>query len=361
MSGRHRLIDALKVVASNLIVLHHFTAYGPLAHALDLWHPALTDWFFEYARMAVQVFLVIGGYFAASALAPHGQFQFRHPGRHILQRYVRLVPPLAVALALIGVCVFVVRPWLTSDFLPVYTGVSQVTAHLGLAHGILGMEPLSIGIWYVGIDFQLFALIALALWVGGAYGKWVVVAIALASLFYFNLLEAGDNWAPYFFGAYGLGAVAWWLKHTKSAPIDQGGAHYRGFGMGVAWAALVAIGVLALAWDFRLRIALALLTALILSVSHQRLVTVSAPDRARSSAAKWLSQWLARLGTASYALFLTHFAVLILANAVWAQIGWTFANSPAVFALIAWLLCLPVALVFERFVERPLALLTVRR
>jgi hypothetical protein len=49
-------IDAAKVVASNLIVLHHFTVYGPLAVALDVAAPRLTDFFFEYARMAVQVF-----------------------------------------------------------------------------------------------------------------------------------------------------------------------------------------------------------------------------------------------------------------------------------------------------------------
>jgi hypothetical protein len=41
----------------------------------DVAHPVmpdLLDWLYEYARMAVQIFLVIGGFLAAASLAPHG-------------------------------------------------------------------------------------------------------------------------------------------------------------------------------------------------------------------------------------------------------------------------------------------------
>ena len=347
MSTRHLHIDALKVVASNLIVLHHFTVYGPLAEALDHWHTSLTDWFFDYARMAVQVFLVIGGYFAASALAPHGRFQYPTPVRHIARRYVRLVPPLLVALALVAACTLLARPWLTSDILPVYTGVPQVLAHAALAHSVLGEEPLSIGIWYVAIDFQLFALTALLLWAGGAYGKWVVVLVALASLFYFNLHESGDNWAPYFFGAYGMGAMAWWTLHHRPA---------RWWALG-----LLALGLLALAWEFRMRIAIAWATAMLLCMYHPpRAKAVTAPATPRWPS-RALAQTLARLSHVSYALFLTHFAVLILGNTAWVHLGWQFAHAPAVFTTLAWLVCLPTAYAFERWVERPLALKSLKQ
>jgi hypothetical protein len=55
MPRRQLHIDAAKVLASHLIVLHHFTVYGPLADALGLAAPRLTDFFFDYARMAVRV------------------------------------------------------------------------------------------------------------------------------------------------------------------------------------------------------------------------------------------------------------------------------------------------------------------
>lgn len=76
-------IDVAKVLASHLIVLHHFTVYGPLADALDLALPRVTDWFFEYAR-----------------------------------RFVRLILPLGAALLLTMACSAVARAWVQAEFVP---------------------------------------------------------------------------------------------------------------------------------------------------------------------------------------------------------------------------------------------------
>ncbi|MEK9804337.1 MAG: acyltransferase, partial [Curvibacter sp.] len=46
MQARQTHIDALKCIGSQLIVLHHFTAYGPLADALHRLAPALAGWFY---------------------------------------------------------------------------------------------------------------------------------------------------------------------------------------------------------------------------------------------------------------------------------------------------------------------------
>ena len=72
MWNRQVHIDALKVIASQLIVLHHFSAYGPLSDALSEASPRVATWLYDYARMAVQVFLVLGGYLAVRSLAPEG-------------------------------------------------------------------------------------------------------------------------------------------------------------------------------------------------------------------------------------------------------------------------------------------------
>ena len=50
--------------------------------------PGLTSWLFDYGRMAVQVFLVVGGFLAASSLAPRGEAAFSQPGRLIFRRYL---------------------------------------------------------------------------------------------------------------------------------------------------------------------------------------------------------------------------------------------------------------------------------
>ncbi len=337
MPRRQLHIDAAKVLASHLIVLHHFTVYGPLADALHGAAPQLMKFFFEYARMAVQVFLVIGGYFAAGSMAPHGHLQLSHLIRRIVRRYLRLVLPFSVAMVLVLACSAVARSGLPSEFIPAAPGLLQLLAHAGLLHGVLGVEPLSIGIWYVAIDFQLYVLMAFLLWLGRRQAQWLVALVALASLLVFNLHADGDNWAPYFFGAYGMGALAWWAGHSRQA--------------GLRLAALAGAGALALLWDFRVRILLALLVALWLGFARWRM----ARDGAAHTLPEGISRAIRVLGRCSYALFLTHFCVILLANVAWEQLQWTFSGSAGLVALAAWSACVVLALAFERYVERPLS------
>ena len=98
--GRMPLVDALKAVASQLIVLHHLSAYGPLAAAAHEALPGTMGWLYEYARMAVQVFLVVAGFLAARGLAADGRATFGNPLPLIWRRYLRLALPYFAALAL---------------------------------------------------------------------------------------------------------------------------------------------------------------------------------------------------------------------------------------------------------------------
>jgi hypothetical protein len=68
-TSRLAFVDALKALACQLIVLHHLAFYGPMSdHAYSL-APALISWLSQDARMAVQAFLVIGGFLAVRAIA----------------------------------------------------------------------------------------------------------------------------------------------------------------------------------------------------------------------------------------------------------------------------------------------------
>ncbi len=343
MPRRQTHIDAAKVLASHLIVLHHFTVYGPLADALELAAPTLTDWFFEYARMAVQVFLVIGGYLAAGTLAPHGYFQRKQPWRGVAQRYVRLVLPFGVALLLVTACSALARHWLQADFIPAAPSLIALLAHFALLFDILGYASLSSGVWYVAIDFQLFAVMALLLWIGGRAAKWLVALAMLGSLFFFNLHQTGDVWALYFFGSYGMGAFAWWAGHSRHA--------------GKLLAMLALAGAAALVWDFRLRIALALFLALGLGVARWHLRREVQQKPTLRPLALRLLRLLSR---SSYALFLTHFSIVLLANVVWERFGWTATGYSVVwFAAVTWLVCVALSMLFERFVERPLSAIRI--
>lgn len=342
MSRRQIHIDAAKLLASHLIVLHHFTAYGPLAEALESALPAITEWFFEYARMAVQVFLVIGGYLAAGTLAPHGRFQRKGPWRSVAQRYMRLVLPFGVAMLLVTACSALARQWLHADFIPAAPSTFALLAHFALLFDILGFESLSSGVWYVAIDFQLFAVMALLLWIGGRAAQWLVALAMVGSLFVFNLDPSADHWALYFFGSYAMGAFAWWAGHSRNAVK--------------LLALLAAAGIAALLWDFRLRIALALVMALGLGLERWRMGhDVQHTPSLRPFAARLLRV----LSRSSYSLFLTHFAIVLMANVLWARFGWTQPGAVLWFCMATWAVCVTLSVVFERVVERPLSAIRI--
>lgn len=343
MQSRHTLLDALKAAGSQLIVLHHLSAYGPLAEDLHRLAPALAGWLYDYARMAVQIFLVLGGFLAVQHLGPmataHVSLRLA-----VLRRYQRLVLPFLAALLLAVLAAALARPWLHEDFVPAAPTWRQVLAHALLLQDVFGIEALSAGVWYVAIDFQLFLLLAVLMRLGyRAHPRQrltvlLVLGLTLASLLLFNRRPELESWALYFFGSYGLGAAAWWAGRAR---------HPR-----AALALLAAMGLGALWLEFRARIALAVLVALLLGWLAWRR---RHPPAHKPSLPEALRRFLNRQGQRSYALFLIHFPLLLVCNALYAQLR---QPGPAVLlatVLAYWLGGLALAYAFERWVETPLA------
>ena len=297
--SRMPLIDALKAVAALLIMLNHFASYGPLAVQGRQVLPTLFDGLYDYGRMAVQVFLVIAGFLAARTLSPHAAPLLRSPWPLIGKRYRRLMVPYGAALLLATGSAALSRYGSDDPDVPAAPSFEQVLAHLLLLQGILGFESLSAGIWYIAIDFQLFALFALLMAL--PLPRWVapglVLGLAAASLLWLNRNPGLDNWAVYFFGAYGLGIVAWW----GTGPAKQRYWFYL----------VLAVAVAALLLEFRWRLCLALMVAVLLAGACNRGWLWTWPDIATLN---WLGQ-------ISFALFLVHYPVLLLVNTAYASLG----------------------------------------
>jgi peptidoglycan/LPS O-acetylase OafA/YrhL len=97
---------------------------------------------------------------------------------------------------------------------------------------------------------------------------------------------------------------------------------------GLGLAAVALLGVLALALDWRGRIAVALATALVLGGS----LLLASPPRWRCPRA------LERLSEASYCVFLVHYPVCLLVSAAWSRLwptqpGWNAAGMLLAFGL----------------------------
>ena len=336
-------INGLKAGAAQLIVLHHLAFYGPMSDYVQPLWPELLDWLGSSARIAVQVFLVIGGFLVAKSLSPAGRPGIATPLQAVWRRYAKLAPPFLAATLLAAIITPVAGIWMLHDSISAPASVGQIVAHALLLHGVLGYESLSAGAWYVAIDFQMYALAALVFWGAGRIAgerslPWLVPAMVAcgvaASLLYFNLDADWDNWAPYFFGSYGLGLLAWWA----SDPRRKAGAVF------VLMLLLVVPSWLALAVEFRSRIELALAVACVLFLCGR--MKVASTERA------W--PLINGLGRISYSVFLIHFPVSLLVNTAFIRFAPLQPEWQALGMLTAWAASLGAGAAFHRRVEVPL-------
>ncbi len=343
------LVDLLKAVGAQFIVLHHLAFYGPMTDYLTPLLPAVMAWLSQDARMAVQVFLVVAGFLAARSLAPQMQLRPRYPLRALVRRYRRVALPYLAALLVAVLCAELARRWMVHDSIPAPVQWGQWLAHVALLHSVLDVESLSAGVWYVAIDFQLYASLLLVLWfarASQARAAAVVVLVAVgvvASLFVFNVDADWDIWALYFFAAYGMGVLAYWMAPLRDRPMGW-------LALGVLWG----ITALALYVEPRARIALAVCVASVLALaSHYQ----GQPGRARAR----LRRVVARLSDLSYAVFLLNFPVALVVNAAFERFVPHQPLWQGVGVVLAWLACNAAAALFHDHVEQRLQATDTRR
>lgn len=339
------LINLLKAGAAQLIVLHHLAFYGPMADAARPLMPPIIDWLGQYGRIAVQAFLVISGFLAAKSLAPAGLPGIGNPLGTIWRRYIKLAPPFIVAMLLAIGASALARTWMVHESISPPPHLSQLAAHVLLLHGVLGYESLSAGAWYVAIDFQLYALITCLLWLGGRIAghramPWLMpllVTLGVSiSLLYFNRDAEFDVWAPYFFGSYGLGILAWWASDPRRPFVAT-------FSIMLM---MVVPTVLALELDFRIRIAVASIVAcFLLLYGRARLSTYASTGWALIN----------YLGKISYSIFLVHFPVCLVVNAAFTRFVPDDAYLQGAGVVWAWVASVASGAVFHHWVEVPLS------
>lgn len=327
------MVDLGKAVASQLIVWHHLALYGPMSDVVGDLTGDLMSWLVSYARLAVQVFLVIGGFLAARALlpapdAPTGAF----PGAlmsTLKRRLQRLMPPYLVALLAAVWCALCARTLIDHAAIPEAPTLWQFVANTLMLQDVLGAGALSAGVWYVAIDAQLYALLALvcalrARWGGGdaaRRGRLTAAAMVLlagASLLWLNLDADLDIWAVYFVGAYGLGVLAQWAR-TSARP---------GFWIGT----IAVLTALALVVEWRSRLALAGGVALVLALDVGR--------GWRWLAAGPVRQVVAFLSKMSYTVFLMHYPVSLVVGAAFYRLWPTSPVMNLIGLVVTWALSL---------------------
>jgi hypothetical protein len=278
---RLAFVDALKALACQLIVLHHLAFYGPMSDHASLLAPALMTWLSQEARIAVQVFLVIGGFLAVRSLAPHATLLRDQPLALVLQRYRKLVAPYLAAVLIGIVCAAIARALMSHDSVPGPPTLPQVRARVPAAghrrlRRIVGRRLVHRHRLPALRAPRRPALAGARQSVAGEtaappVGISLVATLALASLWHFNRDGDWDSWGVYFFASYALGKLSYWASESKKvaalAVTDARPGDHRA-------------GLL----DYRPRIAVALSVALLLAFAgpqwrSARALAEVAPDR----------------------------------------------------------------------------------
>jgi len=333
-ASRLPLIDAMKGVGCVLIILHHLAFYGTMANVVAQAAPLAIDWLFDYARLAVQMFFVLAGYLVAARLAPDTKASQPKALPLIWRRYKRLITPFLFAVALATLITALVRPWFEHPSLSEAPSIWQIVSHALLIQDILGFEALSAGVWYVAIDFQLFVVTVLITLLMRTLPTrlrplfpLVIVALSAGSLWIVNRDSTLDIYAPYFFGAYGLGMLAYWSNRSALG--------------GIAMLGIALLGLTGLWIDFRNPVAVALGSALLLSAATRL---------------NWLNHWprpgwLTALGQRSYSIFLIHYGICVGVNAIWHRYFPTGVAINVIGMLVATLTSILAGSILYEFVE----------
>ena len=276
-------------------------------------------WLFEYGRYAVQIFLVMGGYLAAQSLTRTSNLKnLQTVLRIIFNRYLRLFAPYVVALIITIACACVARFWVQDEFVGESETLSQFLAHLFFLQGILGLDSISAGVWYVAIDWQLYAILAIILGMFPTFRSvvWFLAVLCVLSLLYFNRNADYENYFIYFIGSYGLGVLAQLCKNYPDRLINR-----------FARVVMGAIGVAIISASFQvfwLRNILAYVVALVLILWGDWAYIDQWRDQKHLRPHKLVNAilWSSRR---SYCAFLIHFAFILLVNTLY--IGWGMSRQ----------------------------------
>jgi peptidoglycan/LPS O-acetylase OafA/YrhL len=340
------LIDLLKTVAALLIIFHHLANYGQIAKDAQSYLPGFMRWLSNYGSYAVELFLVMAGYLATQSLTRFAHIPFSVSGytQAIINRYIRLLGPYVVALLITIACAYIARLWISDEYVGATETFTQFLAHLFLLQGMLGIDSISAGVWYIAIDWQLYAILTLLLMSYSNYRVliWSLIALLLGSLLFFNRSADFDNYFIYFIGYYGLGVLAYLARGFADDRVNR-----------LAQAALILLGFIillasffgdfsrsALSWF----VAMALLfwgnrsypvqfTHRALNVGHGDNDRGNTSSGASSSSRKPIFFKAIGLGgKLSYCAFLIHFPLILLANTLYIASG-IYSHESGLFAI----------------------------
>ena len=336
VKNQYLFVDFLKTIAVQIIILHHLCNYGIISLKVNELFPHIVDFVGLHGRYAVQIFLVIGGYLTAKSL-PQTLEKFGL-WKTVLNRYLRLAPTYIVAIVITILCAMIARSIHYEEYIGEPETIGQVIAHFFFLQNILQFESISVGVWYVAIDWQLYIFTAFLLFFMRSIKNIILILpiFIIISLMYFSQYTLFENYFIYFIGAYGLGILAFLAEDTSHLETRK-----------PARILLLLFLLLILSdtfFELRIKNIIEILLALLLTLYGKRAYN--------SSNIKWskICIWFSQR---SYCAFLIHFSLLLLGNSIYYFFQWKSSVTGLFMMLLVWFFSWIAAHVLYNLIEFP--------
>lgn len=368
--GPARLVflDGLRGLAALYVTLHHAALMIPPG---GLSGPGLAIRFFlRHGHGAVAVFIVLSGYclMLPAARDPSGHYPTNF-GAFLRRRARRILPPYFGALVFCWILIALIpdlghpanRPW--DRALPAF-GPGVIVSHLLLVHNLSERWLFKIDppLWSVATEWQIYFLfpVFVGLWrrsgllaaIAGGFAIGYAVAALAIPLKNPGLREL----CPWFAGLFTLGMASALVTHRHPSVTENGWIRGGLVAAGLGLVAIICAGLALAGTDdrnFMLTDPLigVLMAGLLARWSRRALPTALGP---RLPLLRLLEGRTAvALGTISFSLYLTHYPLLALGDAVLRR--WQFSPDARLWVLV--LVVSPAILLaaafFHRVFERP--------
>ena len=336
LKSQYLFVDFLKTIAVQIIIFHHLSNYGIIPTKVHEIFPGFIDFVGQFGRYAVQIFLVIGGYLTAKSL-PQTLTNFGLL-KTIINRYLRLAPTYIVAIVFTVICAMIARSVHYEAYIGEPETFLQILAHFFFLQSILGFDSISLGVWYVAIDWQLYIFASCLLFFLQSFkNTFLILSIVMfGSLMYFSQNSIFDNYFIYFVGAYGLGIMAF-LAEDSSHPETRNKSR-------VIMLLFLLLILSDTFFELRIKNIIEIVLAVLLSLFGKQ--AYSSKNIVWSHLCIWFSQ-------RAYCAFLIHFSLLLLGNTIFNYLNLDSPLIGMVFMLGIWLLSWLFAHILYIVVEIP--------
>ena len=175
LAGHRDYLDGVRGLAALWVVLSHLWIIPCGLAARDNWLGWLTNWTL-YSHFAVDIFIVLSGFCLILPVTRDGRLQGGAVS-FFWRRARRILPPFYAALAFsIGIAILIQ----TLTHRPLHIPLPAILANIFLVQDLLLKLNIFNGpFWSIAVEWRIYFLFPVLVWVLGRYGKRAVLLLAL--------------------------------------------------------------------------------------------------------------------------------------------------------------------------------------